>query len=437
MSKQFTCLSACFYFTIAFAGLSGKVVAQEFDAPFQETGAPDLTHDFVRDILTTHPALQAAEATLETAKARERSAGRPLYNPDLGIDVEKASSRTYQLGIAQTVDWAGKKKAGYAASGARRIATENEYQVIRNDLTSQILTLLSEYWSAVDFKQLASSSTDLMRDFAQQANSRYDAGDMTQVEYETAVLAYAEVRMRQAEATANLAGFVRELVTLGAREDVRTWPGIPGTVPKLTIRSDDVDLLVTGLPQVGAANALVVAADAEVELAKRLKKPDPTFGLRVGEEDTDSLIGVSFSIPLYVRNTFNEDLLASMALRSQAKANAAAIERDARSRLLVAMERYMTMRAAWMVWEESGASSIERRADALRKLWDAREISMSEFLLQVRQTLDTQTTAFELRATVWRAWIEHLNASSQAEYWLEHGELQSAATPKKITMRQN
>ncbi|KAA3663440.1 MAG: TolC family protein [Chloroflexi bacterium] len=437
MFKQFTCLSACCLFAAALVGLSDDVFAQGAEKPPSNITETQLTHHFVRDILAIHPALQSAEAALEAAKAQERSADRPLYNPDLDFDAEKASSRTYQAGISQTVDWAGKKKAAYAASGARRLATENEYQIIRNDLTTQILTLLSEYWSAVDLARLASSSVDLMRDFAQQAKSRYDAGDMTQVEYETAVLAYAEVRMRQADVAANLAGVIRELTTLGAREDVRSWPQIPLKVPALPTQPSDVDTLVADLPQVGAANALVAAADAEVDLAKRLKKPDPTFGLRVGEEDDDSLIGLSFSIPLFVRNTFNEDLQASLALRSQAKADAATIKRDAQARLLVAIERYMTMRDGWMVWEESGASSIERRSDALRKLWDAREINISEFLLQVRQTLDTRTTAFELRATVWRAWIEYLNASSQVENWLKYGNLKTVATPKKITMRQN
>ncbi len=147
-------------------------------------------HLFVRDILAGHPALQAAEAALEAAKAQERSADCPLYNPDLELDVEKASSRTYQAGISQTVDWAGKKKAACDASGARRLAAENDYQIVRNDLASQILTLLSEHWSAVDLQRMALSSADLMRDFAEQAKRRYDAGDMAQVEYETAVLAY-------------------------------------------------------------------------------------------------------------------------------------------------------------------------------------------------------------------------------------------------------
>ena len=118
MFKQFACLGACCLFVVAFAGLSGAALAQGLDdgkrePPPQIVGA-ELTHEFVRDILAIHPALQAAEAALEAARARERSADRPRYNPSLGLDAEKAAARIYQAQISQTVDWAGKKKAAYA-----------------------------------------------------------------------------------------------------------------------------------------------------------------------------------------------------------------------------------------------------------------------------------------------------------------------------------
>ena len=56
--------------------------------------------------------LQAAHAAVDAAEAQERSADRPLYNPDLEFDAEDVVDKTYALGISQTVDWAGKKKAG-------------------------------------------------------------------------------------------------------------------------------------------------------------------------------------------------------------------------------------------------------------------------------------------------------------------------------------
>jgi cobalt-zinc-cadmium efflux system outer membrane protein len=418
-------------------GYSMQVVAQPSNEPSDKKVSDTLLHEFVSDIVARQPELAAASAAIDVAEAKERSADRPRYNPELKFDAQDAVDKTVQIGVAQTIDWSGKKKAAYEVSGARRLSAEAEYHVVRDQLAGRILVLLSGYWSAIEFGRLASSSSDLMHDFAQQAKIRYDAGDMTQVEYETSVLAYAEVRIRHADATGNLAEVIRKLTALGAPEKVQTWPSMPETLPALTIKPGEIDPFIASLPEVKAATALVKVAAADVELTKRLKKPDPTIGLRVGEEDDERLIGFSFSIPLHVRNSFSEEVLASIASRSQAEAGAAAIEQEARADLLVAMERYSIKRAAWSVWEEVGASSIERRAEALRKLWDAREIDMSSFLLQVRQTLETRSTVMELRASLFNSWIEYLIASDKLDGWLR-GEYAMPEKPgERITMRNN
>jgi cobalt-zinc-cadmium efflux system outer membrane protein len=54
----------------------------------------------------------------------------------------------------------------------------------------------------------------------------------------------------------------------------------------------------------------------------------------------------------------------------------------------------------------------------LRRLWESGEISTTDFLVQVRQTLDTRENALELESTMWRAWFEWLAASGQVEAWL-------------------
>jgi cobalt-zinc-cadmium efflux system outer membrane protein len=54
----------------------------------------------------------------------------------------------------------------------------------------------------------------------------------------------------------------------------------------------------------------------------------------------------------------------------------------------------------------------------LWRLWEAGELSTTEFLVQLRQTLDTRESALELRETLWRAWLEWLIASGQIESWL-------------------
>jgi cobalt-zinc-cadmium efflux system outer membrane protein len=437
MFNKSACLATCIFSLVAAEILPSCVFAQE---PAESVDAPADTVSvvqFINVILDKHPVLHSADAAVEVARAQERSSDRPIYNPGLAFDAEDSVDKTVQIGVSQTIDWSKKKKAAHQGAGARRLSAEVTYQITRKELAAEALALLSNYWTGLELARLAKSSSDVMYDFSQQAELRYNAGDIPQVDYETAALAYAEVRMDQAVIAADLAEATQELIILGAPENRQNWPVMPRTLPTLATLTGDVDQLVAILPEVQDARAQVAAADADVELAKRVKKPDPTFGFRVGDEADERLLGFSFSIPLHVRNTFKQDVLASMSMRSQVEADAAEVERQTRARLLIAMERYALMRTGWTVWEKTGTSSIDRRAYALQHLWEAGEINTSEFLLQVRQTLVTQASAMELRRKLWNAWIEYLNASNRVEDWLQNAEDQSKDPVEQITMRNN
>ncbi|MGB2692965.1 MAG: TolC family protein, partial [Thermodesulfobacteriota bacterium] len=69
-----------------------------------------------------------------------------------------------------------------------------------------------------------------------------------------------------------------------------------------------------------------------------------------------------------------------------------------------------------------GQLSLQRQGDLLQRMWDAGELSTTEFLVQLRQTLDTRESALQLKLTLWRAWFEWLAASGQVDKWLGQGE---------------
>jgi cobalt-zinc-cadmium efflux system outer membrane protein len=54
----------------------------------------------------------------------------------------------------------------------------------------------------------------------------------------------------------------------------------------------------------------------------------------------------------------------------------------------------------------------------LRRLWEAGEISTTDYLVQLRQTLDVQESALDLRQILWRAWFEWLAASGRVDQGL-------------------
>ena len=155
-----------------------------------------------------------------------------------------------------------------------------------------------------------------------------------------------------------------------------------------------------------------------MELRKRERRPDPTFSLIGGQEDDETLVGLNVSIPLFVRNGFKHEVTAAVAQHSQAQQIADDIQRRAYARLISAAERYELSQGAWRDWERTGRVSLTRQADQLRRLWEAGEISTTDYLVQIRQTIDVQESALDLGQALWRAWFEWLTASGQLDAWV-------------------
>ncbi|MAT84314.1 MAG: ABC transporter permease, partial [Gammaproteobacteria bacterium] len=74
--------------------------------------------------------------------------------------------------------------------------------------------------------------------------------------------------------------------------------------------------------------------------------------------------------------------------------------------------------AAWDDWERTGQVSLRRQTDLLRRLWEAGELSTTDYLVQLRQTLDVRESALDLRFALWEAWFEWLQASGRLDTWL-------------------
>jgi len=384
---------------------------------FFETYSDPGLNRFVRVVVDTNPRVQAARAALDASRARESAAGMPLYNPELEADYENAVDRTWEVGIGQTLDWAGKRKARTSVAASDRHAIEADYMATRRDIAVDLLAGLTHYQTGVQRDALAIERDRIMREFAELAQRRFDAGDLNQVEADLATLAYVEAQIQRATAAADLAEAKQEVRNLTLLSASDQWPVVETELPSMP-NLDDPQKLVLGLPEILAAQRRVDAADALVELRERERRPDPRLGLRGGQEDDSTLIGVNLSIPLFIRNSFKYEVTAAVAERDRAQQILDDMLRRAYVRFIGASERYQISRDAWRGWEQTGQISLQRQGDLLQRLWEAGELSTTDFLVQVRQTLDTRESALDLRLTMWRAWFEWLAASGQVDNWL-------------------
>jgi cobalt-zinc-cadmium efflux system outer membrane protein len=410
-----------FLLAVLAAGLPFSLFSAESGLPqdvllFDTHPDPELRR-FVRSVVDANPRLQAARSALKASRALESAAGRPLYNPELQADYESAVDDTWEIGIGQTLDWTGKRDARSSVAAAERQAMEAEYLAQRRELTAALLASLTQHQVGMQRETLASERVQAMADFADLAGKRLAAGDLNQVESELATLAAMDARIQRATAGAELAEARQAVRNLVPDLSAERWPSL-NTVPPAAPRIDEPQSIVLALPEVAAARRRVEAADAVIELRQRLRKPDPTLSLRGGQEADSTLIGVNFSIPLYIRNSYSHEVTAVVAERDQAQQLADDLLRRAYARFISATERYRLSHEAWKSWEQVGQPSLARQSDVLRRLWEAGEISTTDFLVQLRQTLDTQENALELQLVMWRAWFEWLAASGQVEAWL-------------------
>ena len=398
----------------------GIALAAESDPDFPSRADPALVR-FVQSVVETNPRVRAAQLALNASASLRDAASRPLYNPQLSLDVENADVDTRAVGISQRLDWTGKRKARTAIADLDRLAAEAEALSTRWSVTVELLSGLALHQTGADRDALAESRQEVMQNFAELAQRRFDAGDLNRTEVALANLAATQARIQKATAGARLAEARQAVRNIAPRSPANEWPALSDDLPQLAQGDSDTSSIVLALPNVVAARRQAEAADASVDLRRRERKPDPTISLAGGEVDGETLVGINVSIPLFVRNRFSYELSAAMAQRSQAQQIADDVMQRAHARLISAAERYQLSRRAWGDWKLTGQTSLAQQAEQLQRLWEAGELSTTDYLVQLRQTLDVQESALELREALWRAWFEWLWASGQVDNWLGQG----------------
>lgn len=379
-----------------------------------EAAAPSV-QQFIRDVLDGHPDVRAARGASDAAEARTAAARRPLYNPEVGLEYEDADVTERTVGLSQAIDWADKRGARSEVATAEQQAASADLDRIREVVTAGLVRTLADLASASELDRLAARRLELIERFRKLAERGRRAGDLSQVELDLGRLAAAEARIARAAAAVALADAERGLIELVG--EIREWPPLPSIPPRIDAAGVDADRVLAGLPAMRSRRARMAAAESLVALRRRERRPDPTVSFDAGKEGDATLGRLGFSIPLYVRNDFSAEVDAARAEARAAGHDAESLERTLRSRLVGAARSYSTVRAAWGDWLAVGETSLDSQIRLLERLWRVGELSTTDYLVQLRQALDTRAEAERLRRDLWQRFVELLEASALAQEW--------------------
>lgn len=406
-------VTSCIKYGLLWFAASLSVAAQ---AQTTSGNSADLKR-WLNHYVDNHPSVLAAQSAVDSAGYQLEAADQALFNPELEIDAETAETDSASIGLSQTIDWGDIRGARTEMATSQKKAAMLAYESSRREIAVQLLSALAAVHTTAALKALAQQGNELMQRSAKLAKQRFDAGDLGQVEVDLANLSWAQARFALADAVSGHARAKQQLIALTGNVDVK-WPQLAIDFPEPSRDPATVDKTVQQLPQMREIIARVHAAQSRVKVRIGEKASKPTLAFRAGKEEQDPLLGISFSVPLKVRNNFQAEVDAANAQMIQAEKESIDAYRQLKSHLEIAAVSYQLSREAWQAWLQSGEGSLGGQIKLLERLWEAGELSTTNYLIQLNQALKTKSSALEQRGRMWSDWAEWLLASGRIGQWL-------------------
>ena len=399
---------------VLLGALASLPLVVQAEAPHDD--AADRLARLVDAALADNPDLAAARAAVDAASARLDGAGRPLNNPELALESERSDITTVTLGLAQTLDWHDKRGAREQLARTELARAQAALALLRYEKSRDLLDALGRVVTLREVVTLSQQRLDAMQRFAGLAEKRHRAGDISRSERELARLSLSEAVIEHARNEAELAQAEGDYRAI-AMKPLPTQLALPDAIGELPTAATGEQSLASH-PRLQPTLLAARLARERIEATDRDRRADPTLGVTAGREDDNGLIGLSLALPLRLRNRFDADVNAARAEALQARQQADQIRRALTAGQQTAATRHSLMAAAWQRWRDEGARSLEERIALLEKLWQAGEIDTTDYLLQLRQTLDTRIAGARLRGDLWDAWIAWLDAAGSLTDWL-------------------
>lgn len=394
---------------------------------------------FIQQALNENPSIQAALANLSASQARLDAAGNPLYNPEfiaqteqkrlrkfknpeLSADGPKPYEKTYTAGINQTIDWANKRWARTKVANTAVHVAQFQLFDLQQQLATEILKALIRYNAIQKIVMLSKKRTSILQQFVTLTEKRQASGDVARIETDLAQLALSEAMAQQAAFDIRS---IQEIQILRATTglDHAALPELPEDLPDPNAMNTNVDELLNCLPALKVLTEQSQNAKMRIGLANRERYADPTIGIQGGRENTNEgykrVVLASFSIPLFIRNTYKAEVIAANYDAIEAEEKTMDLIRQIKADIMSTSERYQILYQAVQESERIAKKPLNDGLILIQRLWQGGEMSTTDYLVQLKQRLDSQIAGAELQELAWQAWGDWLKASGTIEEWIQ------------------
>jgi outer membrane protein TolC len=318
--------------------------------------------------------------------------------------------------LSQTFDWSGKRSARSKAAESALASAEYRYSNVRNTIFASALYALGEYDVARQYADLSQQQVTLLQQLLDVTESRFAVGDLGALDVELARLSLSEALYRAAQANSELR-LMQGLVESETGQ-ILVNP-LPQFLPTQMPGNNTLERLVENIPEVREAQYQFLTARDVVGIAESQRKADPTVSLGSGRDGGDSVIALSLSIPLYIRNRYRAEVSASNEAAIAAELRYVNLRRVKLAELSAASESYSRLSEDLQRWQGITEQRFDESRDLLLLLWESGDITTAEYVFGLQQNVEAVRAGASFNKDVFTALVTWLEASGQTVSWLE------------------
>ena len=365
----------------------------------------------VAEIVARNPDIRSAAAAWRAAAQRypqEVSLDDPMYGFILGPGSWGSDDVTsaYALEVSQKVPWPGKRQLRGNIAQAEANAAYFDVGEERLRIAEAARIAYYEYFLAHRQLAVIADSAELLQDFRDTAQSKYQSSQVEQQDVLLAEVELAELRRRQLEVARQARVARARINTLLLVPPEAPLAPAPVELPTREVVSSSDKLRSLALsqrPELAAQEARIRAERYAVALAGKEFYPDMEFIARYDafwQEPEDSLrpmVGMNLNLPIYrqkrwaaVRETRARVAQQQAALEGRINEIAFEVEQ--------AYQRVEESRQALQVYRERLLPTSRQSIEAARAGYTAGRLDFLRLIESQRQLLDLQEGYYEATA---------------------------------------
>ena len=330
------------------------------------------------------PEVVAAKELLNASNHRAKSLTQAVYNPELEASYEKEGDfDNYSIGISQTIDFWDKQSANKSIGEIDVYANQQQLLSLLDSKKANALTAIVNWQAAKKAAQLLSEREEQLQTLVGIVEDKRKVGLLEPLDAELVYVNLSQIFSEISESQITLKN-----AEVKVQELLPDWTPNTANLSSFTFGVTSYSFKsqwVENHPKVKLARAKWKGQQSKAQLTTMESKANPTIGVSAGKSGDEDLIGVTFSIPLNIRNNYSDTVKAAYSEAIAAEANFRSVYRKQSFEAKANYESLNVSKKYFEQWRKLTEGRLESSANLLNKRWEAGDINTSDYLLVLNQ----------------------------------------------------